>query len=867
MGFKFSAVVRVNWNTAGLALNTPLATYRIQLNREFGFCDMKRAVPYLAKLGVSHIYASPIFKARAGSLHGYDIVDPTTISEELGGKGAFEELKREAANHGLGWLQDIVPNHAAYSLENKRVYDLLQNGSDSRYCRFFDVNWNHPSPKLNGRILVPFLAKELAECINQKEIVLVHDGSFKIRYNNIEFPVNSRSTKELSRGDNVRKKVNQINKNPKRLEELLSKQFYTLMFWRDAFREINYRRFFDILDLIGLRMEEPDAFEETHKLIFDLLRAGKIDGLRVDHIDGLYNPDEYLQSLRQHAPKVYVIVEKILTDTENLPESWPIQGSTGYDFINQANGLFVKQSNEALIDGIYKRFTGNPQTFDESLFECKNRVIDDYFLGDISNLSRLILQTANKLGQKEFDPNQMPAAIATLVACFPVYRTYLTPKNPKDKKGYFQAALKQAKQRKPEYTKEVDAIESLLNQCTVNATVLETLMRLQQFTGAVMAKGLEDTTFYRYCRFLALNEVGGNPAKFGVSTDEFHKFNVLRQQQEPLTLNASSTHDTKRGEDVRARLNVLSEIPDELERHLYKWTEINVKHKTRINDELAPDRNEDYMIYQTILGSYPFEPSEVAEFTQRTAAYVAKALREAKTHTSWLNPNIKYENAAVQFTHQILTDHNFLEDFLPFQHQVANYGFFNTLSQTLLKITCPGVPDFYQGAELWNLSMVDPDNRRKVDYIKRERFLEEVSKVSSSGLKRLLEDFTSGKAKLYLIFKALQVRHKLKALFEEGTYVPLMVEGDLREHVFAFMRKKQGSFMVVVIPRFLVELLKTSGTWGVDWKDTTIKLPPDSPSTWKETFTGSNIHVSTTLSLSEVLEAFPVALLIGGTST
>lgn len=800
-------------------------------------------------------------------MHGYDIVDPTTISEEIGGKAAFDELKREVTSYGLGWLQDIVPNHAAYSLENKKVCDVLQNGPNSRYCRFFDVDWNHPSKKLKGRVLVPFLDKELAECMNQGEITLVHDGSFKIRYNNIELPMNSRSTQELLRGDNVRQTCNRINNNLELLEKLLSKQFYTLMFWPDAFKEINYRRFFDILDLIGLRMEEPVTLEETHQLIFDLLRTGAIDGLRVDHIDGLYNPEEYLQTLRQHAPEVYVIVEKILTDTENLPESWPIQGNTGYDFINYTNGLFVKQINEAAVDAIYKRFTGNTQRFDELLFECKKSVIDNYFLGDMKNLSRLIIQTANKLGQKQFDPNQMPVAIATLIACFPGYRTYLTPKNPKDKKGYFQAALKQGKQLKTEYSKELDTIEFLLNHCTVNVTALETLMRLQQFTGAVMAKGLEDTAFYRYCRFLSLNEVGGNPAKFRVSAVGFNQFNVSRQQHSPLTLNASSTHDTKRGEDARARLNVLSEIPDELERHLYKWAEINVKHKTRIKDELAPDRNEEYMIYQTILGSYPFETFEVAEFTQRTVAYVAKALREAKTHTSWLNSNIKYENAAVQFTRQILNDKEFLEAFLPFQNQVAHYGFFNTLSQTLLKITCPGVPDFYQGSELWNLSMVDPDNRRSVDYQKREKFLAEISKTSPASEKELLDDYSSGKAKLYLIFKALQVRRRLKSLFEEGEYVPLTVEGALSEHIFAFIRKKQGSFVVIVVPRFLVGLLKTNDVWGVDWKDTMVKLPLDAPVFWDETFTGSKLQTGGELPLNEVLDGFPVALLIGGIRT
>ncbi len=849
-------------------MKTPLATYRIQLNREFDFLKLKKIVPYLAKLGISHIYASPIFKARAGSTHGYDIVDPTEINAELGGRAAFEELKRENAAYGLDWLQDIVPNHAAYSLENKRVSDVLQHGPDSRYHKFFDVDWSHPSTNLKGRILVPFLGKELVECIKKREITLVHDEfSVKIRYDSLDFPVNRMSIQELSGKEDVGQTVKRVNDDPAVLKSLLSKQFYSLMYWRDAFKEINYRRFFDILDLIGLRMEEPTVFEETHQLIFNLLNTGKIGGLRVDHVDGIYNPEEYLLNLRRHAPDAYLLVEKILTDNETLPESWPIQGNTGYDFVNFVNRLFVKQTNETAIDNIYKNFTENTQDFEALLFDCKNLVINNYFMGDLRNIARLANQTLQKLGYNQFDSNKMPLAIAALIACFPVYRTYLNSKNPIDKKGYFKAALKQAKQRKHEYAEELGAIEFILHQCHVNRAALNALMRLQQFTGAVMAKGLEDTTFYRYCRFISLNEVGGDPAKFGGSTEEFHQFNLARQMRWPLTLNASSTHDTKRGEDARARLNVLSEVPQELEKRISNWAEINVKHKTYINGWPAPNRNEEYLIYQSILGSFPFETTERDEFIQRTASFVIKALKEAKVHTSWINPNKQYENAAEKFTRQILTDPNFLDDFLPFQKKIEYYGIFNSLAQTLLKTTCPGIPDFYQGSELWDLSLVDPDNRRPVDYEKREKLLAEVSKSSPSSVKRLLENYTSGKVKIYLIFKALQTRRRLKGLFEEGDYNPLSVEGTLKEHVFAFIRKNENSSVVVVVPRFLVELLEPFSSWRVNWKDTAINLPTDTSSTWMEVFTGSSFHSSGSLLVNKVLEGFPVALLVGGDNT
>lgn len=866
MGFEFSATVRVDWDKAGLTLKAPLATYRIQLNRNFGFSDLKAVVPYLAKLGVSHIYASPIFKARTGSTHGYDIVDPAVINEELGGLAGFEELTREASAYGLGWIQDIAPNHAAYSLENKQIVDLMQNGLFSRYSGFFDVDWNYPSPSLKGRILAPFLGRELSECVNQGEITLAFDGgSFKIRYNGLEFPVNGRSNQELFEEKNPEETIKLYNSRPELLTGLLSKQFYALSFWKNAFREINYRRFFDILDLIGVRQEEPAVFEETHQLPLSLLAGGKICGLRVDHIDGLYNPEEYLQTLHRHAPEAYLLVEKILTGNETLPDAWPVQGSTGYDFINQVNGLFIKQTSEAAINSLHERFTGKNQAFSDLLLECKENIIRDYFFGDIQNLARRLTQICSELGQKQFDSEKMPEAVAALIACFPVYRTYLNPKNSTEKEGIFTAALKQAKHRKPEISQELTAIRPLLEQASNNSHALDTIMRLQQFTGAVMAKGLEDTAFYRYCRFLTLNEVGGNPAKFGTSVEEFHSFNFSRQNRWPLTLNATSTHDTKRGEDARARLNVLSEIPKEFEAQVFRWAEISVKHKTWLKGEPAPDRSEEYMIYQTLTGSYPFEEAEKQEFTQRTADYIVKAMREAKTHTSWLNPNNQYEDAAQKFVKEILSDPDFLEDFLRFQKQISRYGFYNTLSQTLLKIACPGVPDVYQGSELWNYSMVDPDNRRPVDYQKRQRFLDEVSKIKPANAKDLLKDYASGKAKLYVIYKALQVRRRLKALFEEGVYVPLRVEGEFREHAFAFMRKRQSEFVVVVVPRFLTQLNKKE-TGVIDWKDTAITLPKDAPSTWQNAFTDTALHGSDRLFAGKVLEDFPVALLYGGNS-
>jgi (1->4)-alpha-D-glucan 1-alpha-D-glucosylmutase len=394
-------------------------------------------------------------------------------------------------------------------------------------------------------------------------------------------------------------------------------------------------------------------------------------------------------------------------------------------------------------------------------------------------------------------------------------------------------------------------------------------MRLQQFTGSVMAKGLEDTAFYRYCRLLSLNEVGGNPAKFGFSVEEFHQFNAARQSKWPLSLNASSTHDTKRGEDCRARLNVLSEIPQEFERHLKSWGEVNAKEKTCLNGKTAPDANEEYFVYQTLLAAFPFEEAEMQDFAQRLTAYLVKALREAKVNSSWLSPNLQYEEVVTRFVAAVLQNKRFLYDFLPFQQKIAHYGIYNSLAQTLLKITCPGIPDFYQGSELWNLSMVDPDNRRPVDFLLQQRLLAEVSASEPAKSQTFLEDFETGKAKLYVIFKALEARRRLKGLFEEGAYLPLRVEGELGKHLFAFARSKGAKFVVVVVPRFVVSLLESSLSWSkVGWKDTSITLPAEASADCVEMFTGARLHPNSgRLLVNEVLSDFPVALLAGGDSS
>ncbi|MDR0373402.1 MAG: malto-oligosyltrehalose synthase [Nitrososphaerota archaeon] len=856
-------------------MKTPTATYRIQLNQNFTFSHLKAIVPYLNKLGISHIYASPIFQAEAESLHGYNITDPAVINSELGGRAGFEDLIKEVQTYGLEWLQDIVPNHASYTTQNKRICDVLAKGANSTGARFFDIDWNHPSEKLSGKLLLPILAEPYKQCLKKRQIKLIHNHGFKIAYGSLEFPINTNTQHHLELSHSVQQELDKYNNNPRFLTELLSRQHYCLAHWRTAFKSINYRRFFDINSLIGICMENPAAFTEWHRLIFELIQSGKISGLRVDHIDGLYEPKSYLKKLRTRCPDAYIVVEKILTDKEQLPKTWPIKGTTGYDFLNYVNKLLVQTDHEPAFNTLYQNSTGNIQNFDALLYEAKKVFVETYFLGDAQNLSRLFDDAlCESACCKPLDQETL-AAVVALMACFPLYRTYLDESNDGDD-SEFRAALELAEQQNPLLANKFSAIARLLKERQTSSGAFFALKRFQQFTGAVMAKGLEDTVLYRYVRLLSLNEVGSSPAQFGVSTGQFHEFNQLRQQNWPLTLNATSTHDVKRGEDVRARLNVLSEIPDEFQANVKQWKKISASKKIQINNTIAPDDSETYYLYQTLLGTYPWDDME-KEFPDRIAQHMVKALREAKVHSCWLDPNLPYEEAVVTFVASILSDAEFMDTFLSFQRKIASYGFFNSLSQTLLKAACPGIPDFYWGSELWDLTLVDPDNRRPVNFTLRQKLLTKVAELNPKRADALLDAPQDGKAKLYTIYKTLQFRKSQQLLFEQGQYLPLTVKGAQAKNVVAFCRRNGGAYALVVVPRFPANLLyiradepkksntKRPVTWGdANWADTSIHLPQAAPTRWTEIFTEKTLSSSSGhLPIRDILNNFPVALLYG----
>ncbi|MDX1655119.1 MAG: malto-oligosyltrehalose synthase, partial [Candidatus Competibacteraceae bacterium] len=690
------------------------------------------------------------------------------------------------------------------------------------------------------------------------------------------------------------------------LDRLLQLQAHRPAYWRVAADDINYRRFFDINDLAGLRTEHEPVFRDTHRLVLELLASGHLEGLRIDHPDGLYNPVQYFQQLQEAyagqrlpsegAPEedkpLYLVVEKILESYERLPEHWPVHGTTGYEFANAATALLVNPGAAESFDRIYGEFIGGPIDFEELLYDCKKLIIRTALASELNVLANRLRHIAlADRRTRDFTLNTLRYALREVVACFPVYRTYITAQGPTEEdRRYIDWAVSVARKRSTTAETSIfDFVrEALLTEIAVGkneafrAQVLAFAMKFQQYTGPVMAKGLEDTGFYRYHRLVALNEVGGDPRHFGSSVNGFHHANQARARRWPHGMLNTSTHDSKRSEDVRARIAVLSELPEEWERSLTRWSRLNERRKRLVDDQPAPTRNDEYLLYQTLLGAWPLEEPDEAglkDFRERIRNYMIKAIREAKAHSSWVNVNGGYEEAVRGFVDGLLEgpDKNrFLTDFLPFKDRLTRFGLFNGLSQVLLKLTSPGVPDIYQGTELWDFSLVDPDNRRPVDYRKRAKLLKEVAKLGGRGgagkVRALLEDLPDGRAKLYLVWRVLNLRRQCPGPFSNGDYQPLTVTGERAEHICAFARRYGEQQVIVVVPRLYASLLggdqqalPLGGIWGED----VLELPEGSPGQWQNLFTGESLEGKAGeagglgLELARVLESFPVAVLIG----
>lgn len=676
------------------------------------------------------------------------------------------------------------------------------------------------------------------------------------------------------------------------LHELIKAQAYRLAYWRVAADDINYRRFFDVNDLAGLRQEIDAVFVQTHEFILRLLREGKIDGLRVDHPDGLYDPKQYFERVqggdaneKSVGKPYYLVAEKILTGDEQLPLDWPIHGTTGYNFSNLVNGLFVDPDSERKLDRVYRAFIGQHANFKEIVYECKKLVMDQLLNSELNvlanHLSRIALADRHTC---DFTLKSLRDALTEIIACFPVYRTYVTEQAVSESdRAYINEAVECAKEKSSTAETSVyDFIREVLltsqgdgHPQFFQRSVIHFAMKFQQYTSALMAKGVEDTSFYRYNRLVSLNDVGGDPLRFGTTPQQFHREMAKRISSWPHEMSATSTHDSKRSEDVRARINVLSEIPMEWHRKVRTWREMNRDKKTSDGGTEAPVSNDEYLLYQTLVGAWPIGKeanNPPKSFLKRIREYMLKAVREAKEKTSWANQNKEYEDAVTKFVDGVLGSQEFRADFIPFHRKISHFGMLNSLSQTLIKLTAPGVPDTYQGNELWEFNLVDPDNRRAVDYKVRKQVLEELRGLCDNGCdkqatyaRELAANMDDGRIKAYLIWRILNLRKQQPELFQLGEYVPLEIAGERAKHLFTFARRHKAQTLIVVAPRLCAQLLagELRMPCGEEvWQDAQIRIPRDATS-FRNLFTGEKLAAEHGgLLAKHLFHNFPVALLL-----
>ncbi len=974
--------------------NIPASTYRLQFHAGFTFRDATRIVPYLHQLGITHIYASPYFKARPGSTHGYDVVDPRILNPEIGTEADYDVFLAALRDRGMSHILDTVPNHMGVATnENPWWNDVLQNGKDSRYASFFDIAWEGPArPEMRNKVLLPVLGATYGEVLDKGDLQLKKENdAFILTYFDRRFPIAPQTQSIAATAFEARGKPEGL----KLLHDLLERQHYRLAWWRLASDEINYRRFFDINELAAVRMELPEVFKAMTEPLLKRVRAGNISGLRIDHPDGLYDPEKYFlelqeqyvlgfaremfessrrhplppssdmpkdasgsgdrpragwnagdfecktalnnpdhshpnhlpeypekesenlaaeqwsdiepdvrQRIKQHLaekiynPPLYVVVEKILALTEPLRPAWPLHGTSGYDFLDMVNSLFVDSANTEKFTRIYENLTASKTTFPELACQKKCLILETSLAGDLAALARQLDAIAQKNPHtRDFSFRGLQIALRETIASFGVYRTYITdlPIAQEDK-DQIETAIQSAKSRNPGIDSAVFAfIQSALLLELVGDATPQTrsqqkhfIAKFQQLTAPATAKGIEDTAFYIYNRLISLNEVGGDPAQFGVSIDSLHQYFTHRQSCWPSALAPLSTHDTKRSEDLRARINVLSEMPQEWSDVVEEWRKLNSPHLQNVGGQLIPAPNEEYLIYQTLIGAWPIEPASEKEFTdfvERIKAYLTKAAREAKVYTSWTQVNAKYESAIFEFIERILKDRNslFAQHFKKFHQRITHHGFINSLAQTTLRLTVPGVPDTYQGTELWDFSLVDPDNRRPVNYEVRHKMLTDLESDFPCGtsvppvpdaidntatstqtmpqdsqltlIKNFLKTPENGRIKLFLTSRLLQFRRGHADLFMRGTYTPLKPQGPAQNHLFAFIREHNGNQMIIVVPRLTSQLKENP------WEGTRLILPKTNR-TFQNVFTHQKISLTDScIELSMLLSDFPVAVL------
>jgi (1->4)-alpha-D-glucan 1-alpha-D-glucosylmutase len=970
----------------------PVSTYRVQMHKNFTFADAAGIAGYLKQLGIGDFYSSPIFEARPNSMHGYDVSRHDRLNPEIGGADGFSSFSQELTRQGLGLLLDIVPNHMGVGNDSIWWQDVLENGHASQYSEYFDIDWKPLKAALRNKLLLPILGDQYGAELESKHIqVSIEDGRPLVHYYDHSMPIAPRTLpmlfgepgapdaglRELLRrledvpphetsNDELKEQrraqlaellpqlretlrspemqpliqqslaaINGIEGDPHsfdRLHLLLDAQPYRLASWRTSAEEINYRRFFDVNDLVGLRMENPAVFAETHCLIRSLIAAHKVTGLRVDHCDGMFNPRQYLIRLQllylasqcagetpqqetaangiersildpvrgydwsQSQGPLYVVVEKILEPREYLPPEWPVRGTSGYDFVYLANGIFIQKANEKRFDAIYAHVLSYPADPDEIIYRSKLQVMQTALASEVYVLTNLLSRiAASNRRARDFTDNILETVLRETIASFPVYRTYIDDRGEYTERdvAFLRSAIARAKRLNPDINASAfDFLrETLLlrgsspangKQHKPDPEILYFALKFQQLTGPVMAKGVEDTTFYVYTRFLSSNEVGGSAKSFGISLETLHQSNQERLNHSPDSMLTTSTHDTKRSEDVRNRLNVLSEIPQNWSAAIRRWQRMNSKFKQTLEDgRTAPDNNEEYLLYQTILGAWPWQMESTGDredYVERIKQYSSKALSEAKINLSWINPDPEYIKAVHSFITSILMpgtrgkEGQFVASLDGLLPQLRLFGAVNSLAQVVLKIAVPGVPDFYQGSELWDLSLVDPDNRRPVDYGLRARYLDGLhqlasSKGSAAVCSELLDHLEDGRAKLWTTQRALELRKQEHALFRRGEYIALETSGERQEHVIAFLRRDpaSGRSILAVLPRFACTLMrgKVQMPLGEVWGKDLLRLDVSPGSRYRNVFTGEPVTVAEEgLPLSTLFAAWPVALFI-----
>ena len=876
----------------------PSSTYRLQLHANFTFDDAADTTAYLKRLGISHVYCSPYLQAAPGSMHGYDVVDHQRVNEELGGEEGHQRFCARLKELGLGQVLDIVPNHMAIGPRNQSWWDVLENGPSSRFATWFDIDWHSSEVKLQNKVLIPVLGDQYGRVLAAGQIQIDRDdATLRIRYIDNIYPLAPRSlpvildraaryaysptlsflSDSLSRlpvpnatdveGINARhrdkvviygllqrfseehpdasqaidKAVRELNADHDALDELLNLQHYRLAYWRTADQELGYRRFFDVNTLVGVRVERPHVFDATHRRILEWLRDGILDGVRVDHPDGLRDPLQYFMRLRQRSPEAWIIGEKILEPGEYLRENWPVEGTTGYDFLNVCNGWLMHPDGLKELTQIYKDFTQESTDFPAIAHDKKLSAEQEALGSDVNRLASLFVEICeNNRDRRDFTRAEIRRAIREVASCFWIYRTYVVPDRDEiadEDHREVANAVERAKSHRPDLDAGLlDFIGDVLLLRARGPLETEFVHRFQQFTSPVMAKGVEDTAFYCYNRMIGLNEVGGAPDRDGVTSAEFHDYCRRMQASHPRTMTTLSTHDTKRSDDVRARLAVITEIPGQWKSFLRRWSRMNGSFKT----QNQPDRNTEYFLYQTMIGAWPIEHD-------RLTIYMEKAVREAKQQTSWTQQNKEFEDALKIFIERLYGSAEFIGEIDNFVTRIMAAGRMNSLVQTLLKCTAPGVPDTYQGSELWDLHLVDPDNRGPVDYATRGALLSELQ--IGIPIDEILKRVDSGMPKLWLLYRALNLRRDRPDLFGyEADFAPLAIEGRKADHAMGYLR---AGGLATIVSRWHAKL-------AGNWSNTTVDLPSQR---WKNLLTDEVLNGGR-VPLQNVLRRFPIALLV-----